>query len=290
MDFVAFEHDRPFVIEALRRGEVDYVEHVSEAAEADLFRHLISRDILTRLAETYPTPRKKEEVPIWLYLASQISLKLHDASYHAFPYVLRSGGLITALGPKVGRKAVHPDTQDVTLACEGFNEKNTNGRQTPCDQDFLRKFARDTKAGQLHDWFNREVPRLLRSLKLFDAEGLFLGDASYLFVPDNENYEDSVKLLFDEHNHPVDAKTVDVADKRYQWRRCYKVVSLIHVNRSLDLFLTVAARVVPGNGHECPILYALVDGVCEGGGSRMDENLDGGPRSDRRPQHRTIEE
>ena len=39
MDFVAFEHDRPLVIEALRRGEVDYLEHVSEAAEADLFRH-----------------------------------------------------------------------------------------------------------------------------------------------------------------------------------------------------------------------------------------------------------
>jgi len=260
MDFVAFEYDRQFVLEGLCHGEVDYVEAVTEAAEADLFRHLISRDVLTRLAETYPTPRKKEEVPVWLYLASQISLKLHDASYHAFPYVLRSGGLITALGPAVGRKAVHPDTQDVTLACEGFNDKNTNGRQTPCDQDFLRKFARDTKADRLHAWFNREVPRCLRSLKLFDDEGLFVGDASYIFVPDNENYEDSVKLLFDEHNHPVDSKKVDLSDKRYQWRRCYKVVSLIHVNRSLNLFLTVAARVVPGNRHECPILYELVDG------------------------------
>src|SRR2546426_9055084 len=88
----------------------------------------------------------------------------------------------------------------------------------------------------------------------------FWATPSYIFVPDNENYEDSVKLLFDEHNHLVDPKTVDVADKRYQWRRCYKVVSLIHVNRSLDLFLTVAARVVPGNRQECPILYALVDG------------------------------
>jgi hypothetical protein len=260
MDLVAFEHDRQFVIDALCHGEVDYIESVTEAAEADLFRHLISRDVLTRLADTYPTPRKKEEVPIWLYLASQISLKLHDASYHAFPYVLRSGGLITALGPKVGRKAVHPDTKDVTLACEGFNDKNTNGRQTPCDQDFLRKFARDTKADRLHDWFNREVARCLRSLKLFDSEGLFVGDASYIFVPDNEKYEDSVKLLFDEHNHPVDSRKVDLSDKRYQWRRCYKVVSLIHVNRGLDLFLTVAARVVPGNRHECPILYELVDG------------------------------
>ncbi len=259
MDFAAFEHDPKFVIEALRRGELDYLENVSEAAEADLFRHLLSRDVLKRLAETYPTPRKKQEVPVWLYLASQISLKLHDASYHAFPYVLRSGGLISALGPEVGRKAVHPDTKDVTLACEGFNDKNTNDRQTPCDQDFLRKFARDTESDRLHAWFNREVPRCLRSLKLFDDEGLFVGDASYVFVPDNENYKDSAKLLFDEHNHPVDSKNVDRSDKRYQWRRCYKVVSLIHVNRSLDLFLTVAARVVPGNDHECPILYEMVD-------------------------------
>src|SRR5947208_1371670 len=277
MDFAAFKYDRTFVIEALRRGAIDYLENISEAEEADLFRHLLGRDVWERLAEHYPTPRQKEEVPIWLYIASQISLKLHDASYHAFPYVLRSGGLITALGPKVGRKATHPDTHDITLACEGFNDKNDYDRQTPCDQavtvcrehstrnrpyrqDFLRKFARDTEAGRLHTWFNREVPRCLRSLKLFDAEGLFLGDASYVFVPDNENYEDSVKLLFDEHNHPVDSKKVDLADKRYQWRRCYKVVSLIHVKRSLDLFLTVAARVVPGNRHECPILYELVDG------------------------------
>ena len=63
MDIAAFELDPKFVIEALRRGELDYLEPVTEAAEADLFRHLISRGILTKLAETYPTPRKMEEVP-----------------------------------------------------------------------------------------------------------------------------------------------------------------------------------------------------------------------------------
>ena len=130
-DFTAFEFDPKFVIEGLRNGEVDYIEPVTEAAETDLFRHLIGRDVLARLAKTYPTPRKKEEVPVWLYIASQITLKLHDAAYNALPYVLRSGGLITALGPEVGRKAIHPDTKDVTLACNGFNDKNTNGRQTP---------------------------------------------------------------------------------------------------------------------------------------------------------------
>jgi len=260
MNLVAFEHDRDFVVSALREGNLDYLEHVSEAAETELFRHLIGRDILKRLAESYPTPRKKEEVPVWLYLASQISLRLHGATaYHAFPYVIRSGGLISALGPEVGRTAVHPETQDVSLSCPGFNEKNRKDRQTPCDQDFLRKFARDTQVDRLHHWFNAQVPRVLRSLKLFDEEGLFIGDGSYLFVPDNEHYEGSVKLLFDEHNHPVDPKKVDLKDKRYQWRRCYKLVSLIHIDRGLDYFLVVAARVVPGNQHEGPILYELVD-------------------------------
>jgi hypothetical protein len=267
VNLTVFEHDRQFVTEALRQGEVDYLETVSEAVEADLFRHLIERRVLARLAQTYPTPRQKEEVPVWLYLASQISLRLHGAAaYNAFPYVIRCGGLVDALGPQVGRRAVHPDTQDVTLACPGFNDKNRYDRQTPCDQDFLRKFARATDAERLQQWFNREVPRCLRSLKLFDPEGLFIGDASYLFVPDNEHYEQSVLMLFDEHNHPADPKKVDLRDKHYQWRRCYKLVSLIHVNRALDYFLTVAARVVPGNDHECPILYELVDGFVRAAG------------------------
>jgi hypothetical protein len=263
MDLVTFQYDRSFVLDALRHGDIDYLEHVSEAAEADLFRHLIQRQVIQRLAETYPTPRKKEEVPVWIYLSSELSLKLHGAQgYHGFPRILRSGGLIEALGPELGgRKTRHPETNDVTLACPGFNDKNDYDRQTPCDQDFLRKFARDTKADVLHAWFNREVPRCLRSLGLFDPEGLFIGDASYLFVPDNEHYEQSDVLWFDEHNHPVEADQVDLSDKRYQQHRCYKLVSLIHVNRKLDFFFVVAARVVSGRRHECPILYELVEEV-----------------------------
>jgi len=263
MDLLAFQYDRGFVLDALRNGEIDYLEQVSEAAEADWFRHLIRRQVLERLAASYPTPREKEEVPVWIYLASELSLKLHGAqSYHAFPRILRSGGLIEALGPELGgRKTRHPETGDVTLACPGFNDKNDYDRQTPCDQDFLRKFARDTQVERLHTWFSREVPRCLRSLHLFDPEGLFIGDASYLFVPDNEHYQQSDLLWFDEHNHPVEADQVDLRDQRYQQHRCYKLVSLIHVNRKLDFFFVVAARVVPGRRHECPILYELVEEV-----------------------------
>jgi len=263
MDLITFQYDRSFVLGALRQGDIDYLEHVSEAAEADLFRHLIRRQVVQRLAETYPSPRKKQEVPVWIYLASELSLKLHGAqSYHAFPRILRCGGLIEALGPELGgRKTRHPETGDVTLAGPGFNDKNDYDRQTPCDHDFLRKFARDTGAESLHAWFNRELPRCLRSLGLFDPEGLFIGDASYLFVPDNERYQQSDLLWFDEHNHPAGPSQVDLRDKRYQQHRCYKLVSLIHVNRKLDFFFVVAARVVSGRRHECPILYDLVEEV-----------------------------
>ena len=31
---------------------------------------------------------------------------------------VRSGGMLNALGPKAGRKLIHPDTGDVTVICE----------------------------------------------------------------------------------------------------------------------------------------------------------------------------
>jgi len=56
MDLVAFQYDRSFVLDALRHGDVDYLEHVSEAAEADLFRHLIRRQVIH--AWPIPIPRR----------------------------------------------------------------------------------------------------------------------------------------------------------------------------------------------------------------------------------------
>jgi hypothetical protein len=73
MDLVAFHYDHSFVLDALRNGEIDYLEHVSEAAEAGLFRHLIRRQVIQRLAGSSPTPRKKGEVPAWICLSSHNS-------------------------------------------------------------------------------------------------------------------------------------------------------------------------------------------------------------------------
>ena len=145
-----FERNDALVVEAFRRGEFDYLEGVGEVSEVDFFRALTERKVLQKLAETYPSPRRKHEVPLWVYIASDISMRFHGVHpFHAFPYVVRSGGLVQAFGPQMGHKAIHPETGDVSLRCEGFNAKNEYDRQTPCDQDYLRKMARRTDAQRL---------------------------------------------------------------------------------------------------------------------------------------------
>jgi hypothetical protein len=65
------------VLECFRRGEFDYVDGVSEVGETEFFCYIGAKKILGKLAETYPSPREKEEVPLWMYVASNLSMRLH---------------------------------------------------------------------------------------------------------------------------------------------------------------------------------------------------------------------
>ena len=78
MNWEAFERDTEGVAEALRRGEFDYVEVVGAVEETRFFQMLLGQNALQALAATYPTPRRKEEVPLWLYLASELTQLEHD--------------------------------------------------------------------------------------------------------------------------------------------------------------------------------------------------------------------
>jgi len=256
-----FERNDAFVVEAFQRGEFDYLEGVGEVPEANFFRAIAGKKILEKLAATYPSPLKKHDVPLWVYIASDISMRFHGEHHFAdFPYVVRTGGMLEAFGPEMGHKVAHPQTGDVTLVCAGFNDKNDYDRETPCDQDYLRKMARKTDADDLQSWFNRDVVGIFKQHHALDSEGIFIGDATYLFVPDNSNYEGSSRLLFDEHNHPVDSKDLTPQQRaRCRWRRCYKLVSLIHTNRDGEFFLYAALEVTAGKDHESPILYRLVE-------------------------------
>ncbi len=278
MDLVIFEENKPLVLEALEDGELDYIDAASEVFETDFFEYINASPILSKLSETYPSPREKVEVPISLYIASDLSMRLHGVNaFNAYPMLVRVGGMLNMLGPAGGKKVIHPDTGDVSLKCEGYNSKNVYNRETPCDKDFLRKFAKDTDANALMQWYGHDVVRIFKDRRAFDEEGIFIGDASYLFVPDNPNYEGSVKLIFDEDDHPVKQAAYDqmTAEQkvRCQWRRCYKMVTLLHTNSTLDFFIFVGVTVMSGNAHESPVLYDMVSQFVQAAGKGVMKQL-----------------
>ncbi len=171
---------------------------------------------------------------------------------------MRCGGLLSALPPEIASKHLDPQSEQILLDCQGFNDKNHYARMTPCDQDFLRKFVKDVPAAQWMNWFNGPVQRTFQAHGFFDPAGIFIGDGSYLFVPDNPDYEGSVVMWFDEHNHPVDYEKLNAQERKKAHReRCYKLVSLLHLRG--DCYVYAALAVVPGNAHECPVLYQLVE-------------------------------
>ena len=261
---LVYEQNKPYVIQQFHNGHFDYIDVVQEIAQRDFFRYVASTLLLERLAETYPWPRSKEEVPTWFYIAADMAMRLHgNHAFQGFPWVVSTGGLLGAFGPELGTKHIDKETGELRIECQGFNDKNAYPRQTPCDPDFLRKIAKDTEAEKLTDWFNGPVQKIFRRHRYFDKAGIFIADGSYIFVPDNENYEGSAKMLFDEHNHPVGKKQEQKMSaaqlKKCQWRRCYKMISLLHTNENGDFFLYAGMRIVSGNVHECPVLWEMVD-------------------------------
>ena len=89
MDLVIFEENKPFVLKCLGNGDFDYIESASEVYETDFFRFIKARTILDKLTDTYPTPRKKEDVPLWFIYIKQ---PFHAASWCTLLQCLSNGG------------------------------------------------------------------------------------------------------------------------------------------------------------------------------------------------------
>ncbi len=253
------EHHQQAVLEAFRRGEFDQIEIIGHADEKEFFELCFKEKMLEALAQGMPTARTKEEVPLWFQLAANLSLKLHlENAYSAFERVVRCGGLLSALDPSIASKHLDKESQKWVLQCQGFNDKNHYDRATPCHHDTLRKAVKDVKAERWMEWFNGAVQEVFQSHGFFDPSGIFIGDGSYLFVPDNPAYEGSVVMWFDEHNHPVKYEELSPEERKKAHReRCYKLVSLLHLRG--ESFVYAAMKLVPGNAHEAPVLYELVE-------------------------------
>ena len=86
LDLVVFENNKPYVIDEFREGWFDYLELTSEVAETKFFQCLFGQGFVDQLARHYPSPRRRHHVPLWMYVSSQLSLRLHGShSFHSFP-------------------------------------------------------------------------------------------------------------------------------------------------------------------------------------------------------------
>ena len=268
----AFEEDRELVLSELKEGFLDHVEVVSRVIETQFFQRFLASGDLQRLAATYPTPRQKEEVPLWLYLSSQITLKLHGApGFASLPYILHCGGLRDALESGQVERKVAPGTNQPFLEFKGYNRKNKYSRHTPCDQDYVRKLARDTDPASLQSWYGHAVARYLSDRRAYDREGIFMVDGSYLFVPDNDHYELSKLGYFDEHNHIISKEKEEelsaAQKRRCRFRRYYRMVSLSHTNRGSEYLHYGGMRMVTEGGevqYLLPLVADFVKAVGEG--------------------------
>src|SRR5260370_9990385 len=101
-----FERNDAQVLAAFRRGEFDYVDAIGEVSEADFFRVITERKILDKLAQSYPSPRERHDVPLWVYMASNLSMRFHGAHHFPpFPFLVSSLSIIRAFGPAMAHHA-----------------------------------------------------------------------------------------------------------------------------------------------------------------------------------------
>lgn len=255
-----FEPDPEFVRSQILGGNLDYVEVASQVAETRFFEHVLSATPWEELVRSFPSPRKKHEVPLWLYLSSQISLRLHGLTgYGAYPYVIHAGGLSQVLGRDQAWWKQDSQTGHTSLHFEGYNEKNAYERRTPCDPDYLRKMARSTDETALEHWFGAQVPRYLHAAGMWDREGIVLVDGTYLFVPDNVRYENSSLMWFDEHNHPTDPPKTPQERQKVRLRRCYRAVQMLHTNRQRDWAVYTGLKMGSGAMAESPCLWPMME-------------------------------
>ena len=269
MNLSFIEYQPQKVLAAFRQGDFDGLEVIGQADERDFFHRCFQEHLLEKLAQTMPSARKKQEVPRWFILAANLSLKLHqENSFLAFERVVHCGGLLAALPPDLATKHLDAKSRQWALHCQGFNHKNDYARATPCDQDTLRKALKDVPAAQWLEWFNGAVQQVFQSYGFFDPEGIFIGDGSYLFVPDNPAYEGSVVMWFDEHNRPVDYESLTPEQRKKAHRqRCYKWVSLLHLRGGAHVY--AGAVLLPGNAHEVGPFFKLVEQFIQCVGKRV---------------------
>jgi hypothetical protein len=140
---IIYEENRVKVLNDLKDGRLDYLDLADWQFQDKFFAFLLGVRFFEICGSSYPTPRKKEEAPLWFLLACKVQMKLHTTtSFDQLPGLLRSGAVLSRVKFNVGGES------------GGFNNKNKLKRTSPIHHDTARKFFKDSDPLELRDWHN----------------------------------------------------------------------------------------------------------------------------------------
>ena len=245
---VLYEENRIQVLSKLQNGEVEYADLSSWSYQDRFFAFLLGIKFFEIAAASYPSPRKKEEVPIWFLLCCEVQMRLHTTSAHSrLPGILKNGPMLSRVKFNIGGLD------------GGFNHKNRHDRLSVIDQDCARKFSRDTTYRDLRNWYNGAVVSTMRTHRAFDKHGIFVLDQTHLVVPDNNNYEGTAYMPVDEHGQRIEMGHFSEEQKKaVKYRRCYALSLLTHLDKQDGFRVVAGYELGAGNVDELPQGTALV--------------------------------
>jgi len=250
---IIYEENRIKVLNDLKDGRLDYLDLADWTFQDKFFAFLLGIRFFEICGASYPTPRAKEEVPLWFLLACKVQMKLHTtSSFEKLPGILRSGAILSRVKFNVGGLN------------GGFNNKNRKQRSSAIHHDTARKFFKDTDPLKLRNWHNSDVQRFIRTNRGFDKHGIFLLDQTHIVVPENDNYNDAVRMPVDEHGQLINMSTMTEEQKKaVKYHPCYALSELLHIGRDEHSFIFAGYQWGSGNTDELVQGKALVGNFVE---------------------------
>ena len=250
---IIYEENSVKVLNELKEGCVDYLELADWTFQDRFFAFLLGLRFFEICGASYPSPRRKEEIPLWFLLACKVQMKLHStSSFLQLPGILRSCAVLSGVGFNAGGEN------------GGFNNKNKKERSSPIHHDAARKFFKDTDPLKLRGWHNNDVQRFIRTNRGFDKHGIFLLDQSHVVVPENDNYKDAVMMPVDEHGQWIDmSKMTEEQKKGVKHHPCYALSELLHIGKDEKSFIFAGYQWGHGNADELQQGKALVEGFVD---------------------------
>ena len=92
---IIYEESKVKVLNGLKGGCLDYLDLADWTFQDKFFAFLLGIRFFEICAASYPTPRAKEEVPLWFLLACKVQMKLHTTG--KLPGILRSGAILSRI-------------------------------------------------------------------------------------------------------------------------------------------------------------------------------------------------